>query len=41
MNPEHADTAVLAAAILTLVAITAKLVTSNLIQRAKKKLGQT
>ncbi len=40
MNPEHADTAVLAAAILTLVAITGKLVTSNLIQRAKKSWGK-
>ncbi len=40
MNPEHADAAVLAAAILTLVAITAKLVTSNLVSRAKKNWGK-
>ena len=40
MNPEHADAAVLAAAILTLVAITAKLVFSNLISRAKKNWGK-
>jgi|GEM_PF-5390042 len=36
MSPEHAEAAVLAAAMLTLMAIVSKLVTSNLISRAKK-----
>ena len=40
MSPEHAETAILAAAILTLLAIVAKLVTSNLVSRSKRNWGQ-